>query len=410
MCEWKEPRLLDQFRGRLRLEGCLTTRAGLHIGAGDSGDPLGTDLRVVRNATGDPYIPGSSLKGVIRSAAEALFRSSPSQEDKRQIWSCNVFSDPCVPHEFLKKEREKLQRDVQNKKLEEKALESTLAETVWKKSCPICRLFGSLALAGRVRFPDLPLSTEIGPLEIRNGVAIDRDKELAVGRMLFDYEAVPPGTSFDLTVIVDNPVDAEIGLLLYLFDELHQGHLSLGGKTSRGLGLVEVEWTAMHETKRSSNPFRERLQEKDLLAPEDVGETAADAESEMALPASGNAEDWKILADVILELPKVDKGDVARIASERGDLSKSNLNERLDLGLSGKRLKKSWDAALDRLVDCGFLLKRAGEYVVAGREQASAADVVASPEETAQRRAREKVYEKYIGAMSDLWEEHANVR
>src|SRR3954466_1830553 len=48
-------KLLDTFEGRLRLEGVLVTRTALHIGAGGSGDALGTDSPVVRTAAGTPY-------------------------------------------------------------------------------------------------------------------------------------------------------------------------------------------------------------------------------------------------------------------------------------------------------------------------------------------------------------------
>ncbi|MDX1997882.1 MAG: RAMP superfamily CRISPR-associated protein, partial [Thermoanaerobaculia bacterium] len=91
--------LLDTFHGRTRLQGLLTTRTSLHIGAGGSGDPLATDLPVVRDAEGKPYIPGASLKGVLRSAAEALYRGAG-----RKV--CNVVAkDSCLPHETLTKWR-----------------------------------------------------------------------------------------------------------------------------------------------------------------------------------------------------------------------------------------------------------------------------------------------------------------
>ncbi|MCB0113319.1 MAG: hypothetical protein KDD84_04505, partial [Caldilineaceae bacterium] len=53
---------------RYHFEGTLTTDTGLHIGSG-SGDFV-TDARFVRMGDGRFYIPGSSLKGVLRSAIE----------------------------------------------------------------------------------------------------------------------------------------------------------------------------------------------------------------------------------------------------------------------------------------------------------------------------------------------------
>lgn len=404
MCTWHEPpRLLDRFTGRMRLEGRLSTRTGLHIGAGDTGDPLGTDLTVVRNAAGDPFIPGSSLKGVIRSAAEALFRSGeprPELAKGVQLRSCNPLSDPCVTHDQLKKERERLDALVQQKKLDEKEVESRLAHFAWENSCSICLLFGSLSLAGRIRFPDLPLAGAVAPLEIRNGVAIDRDKELAVSGALYDFEAVPPGTDFALTVIVDNPIPAEIGLLLYLFDELNEGHLTLGGKSSRGLGLVRVSWEKMIDTKAVGNPFRDKLARKNLLA--SVEEEAAPEvvdEAPPALPTTGNADDWALLARLLSELGKVDKNELANAASAH-DLTKHKLNERLGLGLD--RPRRAWDTALERLEECGFLERQGEGYVLAGQKSA---EEEAAADQPPVNQALDRTYQHYLGAMSTLWEE-----
>src|SRR5262245_38240932 len=50
----------------------LTCQTGLHIGAGKSVDFAGSDLPVVRDASGRPFIPGSSLRGVIRAGIESF--------------------------------------------------------------------------------------------------------------------------------------------------------------------------------------------------------------------------------------------------------------------------------------------------------------------------------------------------
>jgi len=55
-----------------KITGTLVLESGLHIGAGDSEMRIGgTDSPVVKDPlTGQPYIPGSSLKGKIRSLLE----------------------------------------------------------------------------------------------------------------------------------------------------------------------------------------------------------------------------------------------------------------------------------------------------------------------------------------------------
>ena len=54
------------------ITGKITLRSGLHIGAGDMEMKIGgTDNPVIKHPhTDEPYIPGSSLKGKVRSLLE----------------------------------------------------------------------------------------------------------------------------------------------------------------------------------------------------------------------------------------------------------------------------------------------------------------------------------------------------
>jgi len=57
--------------GKLILEGDITCQTGLHIGAGKGSLEIGgADNPVVKDAFGLPYIPGSSLRGKLRSMLE----------------------------------------------------------------------------------------------------------------------------------------------------------------------------------------------------------------------------------------------------------------------------------------------------------------------------------------------------
>ena len=60
-----------RFIGKLILEGDLECQTGLHIGAGKGSLEIGgADNPVVKDAFGLPYIPGSSLRGKLRSLLE----------------------------------------------------------------------------------------------------------------------------------------------------------------------------------------------------------------------------------------------------------------------------------------------------------------------------------------------------
>jgi CRISPR-associated protein Csm3 len=57
--------------GKLIIEGELHCQTGLHIGAGKGSLEIGgADNPVVKDAFGLPYVPGSSLRGKIRSLLE----------------------------------------------------------------------------------------------------------------------------------------------------------------------------------------------------------------------------------------------------------------------------------------------------------------------------------------------------
>src|SRR5260370_32143706 len=60
-----------RLSGRLLLEGELHCEAGLRVGAGKGSLEIGSsDNPVIKDAFGGPYIPGSSLRGRLRSLLE----------------------------------------------------------------------------------------------------------------------------------------------------------------------------------------------------------------------------------------------------------------------------------------------------------------------------------------------------
>ncbi len=220
--------LYDAFQRRLHVTGTLVTETGLHIGAGaDSLDPTAVDNAVVRLPDGRPYIPGSSLKGVLRSFMERL-QNSPGH------W---LVSPGAPPSECLHNESRK---DLVKQFKRQRRSERELAEFVWDHLCPVCRLFGSQEFAGRVLVADLmPLEDRV-LLERRHGVAIDRDTRTAAGSALFDLEVVAPGTRFALSILVENPSDAQVRDLMVVLLALSNGEIALGAKTASGLGRVRL--------------------------------------------------------------------------------------------------------------------------------------------------------------------------
>jgi CRISPR/Cas system CSM-associated protein Csm3 (group 7 of RAMP superfamily) len=115
--------------------------------------------------------------------------------------------------------------------------------------CPTCTLFGSPILAGKVRIPDLEVDEQTfgGQIEIRDGVGIDRDRGRAVDQVKFDYEAIPSGTGFEFSLTVDSPDVVELGLAAIAIREMQEGHLAVGGKTTRGMGHCVLSEVAIED-------------------------------------------------------------------------------------------------------------------------------------------------------------------
>ncbi|HEX6290116.1 MAG TPA: CRISPR-associated RAMP protein Csx7 [Herpetosiphonaceae bacterium] len=230
-----EPALaFDTLRHRLRFSGQLVVLTGLRIGAGRDTDVTGHDLPVMRDASGRPFIPGASFKGVLRALLESLLRGlSDDAEIQRTTLACNVLDAArrCITD----KEKEQLELDY-------RARPNDLAAAIIDRSCLICQTFGSTWLASHVAIRDLTVDGAqwFGQFDVRQGVALDRDTETAREGLLYSFETVPPGTRFSLEIAAENLQPWQQGLLWLGLQPLVRGEISIGGARSRGLGQVEL--------------------------------------------------------------------------------------------------------------------------------------------------------------------------
>ncbi|MBT9140012.1 MAG: hypothetical protein DDT30_00584 [Dehalococcoidia bacterium] len=216
--------MYDTFQRRVIFKGIVRTLTGLHIGVGRGTGLGGTDMSVVKDFLGRPFIPGSSFKGVLRSNIESFLRALP---EKGAELACEAATKSCIS------------KDLKKKLMNSKDPDNEL----WNKSCEVCRLFGSNWIASKVSVADMPVADDFFRPEwiaVRDGVVIDRETETAAGKLKYDFEAVPAQTCFAFELLVENPEDYQLGLLLLGLDFFNQGLARLGGITSRGLGRVEI--------------------------------------------------------------------------------------------------------------------------------------------------------------------------
>lgn len=238
--------MFHKFVSRYVIEGELTAVTALHIGAAENVfAPNGCKNPFFRNANGQPLIPGSSLKGVMRGFLEQYLSSDSGRrmipEDvpyRREI--CSEQS-PCID---LKRKEEKDKLKELEKRGSQKLSEYLFGEGEEKgRLCIVCRLFGSPCSAAKFNVRDARVVEETfqGSFEIRSGVGIDRNFGTAADGKKFDIEVVPEGTVFSMRAVLENADETEWKIIKQLFRAMELGMVSIGGMKSRGLGEISLK-------------------------------------------------------------------------------------------------------------------------------------------------------------------------
>lgn len=178
-------------------------------------------VRTRRNGQEEPYLPGSSLKGVLRSRCEQLAVTFGKADS-----ICNI----------LDQEGKSGGKPSCTKVIEE----VSEFRQRYAQACPVCKLFGCGGLAARLSVGDAYLVdglAEVGWGK-RSGVGINRQRGAAESGALFFYEVLAKGV-FDLTLTLENFELWQLGLTAYALDDLLYGRLPVGYGTRRGLGRLQ---------------------------------------------------------------------------------------------------------------------------------------------------------------------------
>lgn len=219
-----------QLRARYAITAEVVFETAWRVGSGREGETM-SDLGILLDAVGVPVLPGTSLKGKLRSTCEGL---APALNLKACLLNANASGVKCVSDV---KEYKKLNAEYRN------ALErGTAAQLNWiaANTCDVCKLFGSPVQAARLRLSDgLIQNTEAALVEVRDGVVLDRDSHTAVPGLKFDYDVAPAGLTYLVRIDLENPSDSELALVGAALFEWSAGS-SLGGFTSRGLGRFHL--------------------------------------------------------------------------------------------------------------------------------------------------------------------------
>jgi CRISPR-associated protein Csm3 len=211
--------------GKFVIKGIIEVKTGLRIGGSTTGLKIGgVDLNVITDPEGKPYIPGSSLKGKMRSLMEHKFNKV--REDGKAHY--------CTNDEDY-------------------------------KNCPICKIWGisptekdmniNIPIHTRMLVRDIPLDEssvknfklELQYTEIKVENVINRKKGCAESPR--QIERVPAGAKFGSTngepiemIIYTVYENDDIDIFKYVFEAMELlEHDYLGGMGSRGYGKVEFK-------------------------------------------------------------------------------------------------------------------------------------------------------------------------
>jgi CRISPR-associated protein Csm3 len=249
------------FLGKLVLEGELIGETGLHIGAGKGSLEIGgADNPVVKDAFGVPYIPGSSLRGRLRSLLEQT-------------------SGAAVPSElvYLSKRKGQEVRIHQSDRPDDEIcilfgrnagrMEKVTGEAIESSSATPARLavYDAPLVVDSIT-PQMRENLDDELTEVKSENAVDRITSQANPRTL---ERVPAGARFSVRFVLDvlcsedKPLLARVAESLRLLEDD-----ALGGGGSRGSG--RVKFGAIKLLWRSKDYYAKGASESSLLETADL--------------------------------------------------------------------------------------------------------------------------------------------
>jgi CRISPR/Cas system CSM-associated protein Csm3 (group 7 of RAMP superfamily) len=175
-------------KGKLVLKGKIKLLSPLIIGGGEDEE---SDIDVIKDKQGNPFIPATSLIGILRHFVTG---NEINSDELKRFWGYS---------------KEK----------------NTIGSSV---SCSDL---------------DLVLNTESN-IVIRDGVKIDNKTGRAEDKGKYDYEVIEPGAEFNLKLIADYSDDNQKVFARKMFGSiihyLSNSEISLGAKTNNGLGKVTL--------------------------------------------------------------------------------------------------------------------------------------------------------------------------
>ena len=208
-----------------QIHGTIEALSPIHIGSGII--DIGQDVELIKTAVrigGNIVIPGSSLKGAIRSVVEAISESCVSKVSYQ--------ARRAVPRDFSECRQK-------------------------NRLCVACRMFGAMGFQGNIAIQDAPhidgeIGTEYVP-ELFSPGRYQRGRRDIPGRKFYRHgevttgetpvEACKEGSRFRFVIQVDNLKQSEWGLLFTALGHHHEHRfkLKIGSAKPVCFGSIDIQ-------------------------------------------------------------------------------------------------------------------------------------------------------------------------
>ncbi|MGB9759672.1 MAG: RAMP superfamily CRISPR-associated protein [Brevinematia bacterium] len=243
--------LRNQLLSRAILELYFTAKTPIHVGYGQEGT-LSIIARFPVNGKLTPIIPSESLKGTLRYLAGTISKSMNFDQDTKKVVELHR-KDTHMPEDseskssLIKDYKEKSRAFLENegilsKKQLEELSDKDVVDLYFSLNCPICSLFGSKSLSGKINMLDM-IPIHATNVTTYTSASILRKTLTVKEGSLYTIEAISPNTIFRTKIIVDNVLSKsdEANVLANLLVFIKERGLAVGGLKSRGYGLLELD-------------------------------------------------------------------------------------------------------------------------------------------------------------------------
>ena len=192
-------------------------------------------------AAGDrdhPVLPGSGLKGALRSQAERIARTLATQaatDATDFLETCPV----CSPVMSRPKPDQPQPQESCDSLLEALGVLKSTDDAGDRHLCLACQLFGSPRRGSRLRVEDASL-VGTPKYKPRDFLAVDRFTGGGADQFKFDA-AVLWTPRFKVVLYLENPLQWELGWLVLALRDFQEGLGTVGFGAAKGFGRVEAE-------------------------------------------------------------------------------------------------------------------------------------------------------------------------